>query len=153
MILTSLDPLSRLHDAARIVLLDRTTSIVRAPSETVIHSSTSIAFQIEISLHIHLLADLLFRNFHKFRLLPTNDTSDQAEMSIDLLAWVRYTHFKDHSLQWERCYLDGEKMVEQAEGPPSGRIGLMLLGTSSAFDDIVVYDAGGPSVPFCPWRS
>jgi hypothetical protein len=26
----------------------------------------------------------------------------------------------------------------------------MLLGTSSAFDDIVVYDAGGPSIAVLP---
>lgn len=77
--------------------------------------------------------------------------------------WTNFPHL-DHSVEPDKwydvkvevtpqsvvCYLDGEKMVEQAEGPPSGRIGLMLLGTSSAFDDIVVYDAGGPSIAVLP---
>ena len=42
-------------------------------------------------------------------------------------------------------YLDDEKVFEHNEGPAEGRIGFELFGTSSAFDDIVVYDAGGPS--------
>ena len=73
--------------------------------------------------------------------------------------WTNFRHL-EHSVEPDKwydvkvevtpqsvvCYLDGEMMRELAEGPPSGRIGLMLLGTSSAFDDIVVYDAGGLSI-------
>jgi len=77
--------------------------------------------------------------------------------------WTNYPHL-DHSVEPDRwyqikvevtpqsvvCYLDGEMMRELAEGPSSGRIGLMLLGTSSAFDDIVVYDAGGLDIAVLP---
>ncbi len=77
--------------------------------------------------------------------------------------WTSFPHL-NHSVEADKwydvkvevtpqnvvCYLDGVKMVEQAEGPPSGRIGLMLLGTSSAFDDIVIYDADGPSLAVLP---
>ena len=73
--------------------------------------------------------------------------------------WTNFPHL-EHSVEADRwydvkvevtpqsvmCYLDGEMLRELAEGPPSGHIGLMLLGTSSAFDDIVVYDAGGLSM-------
>jgi len=41
-------------------------------------------------------------------------------------------------------YLDGELAFDQDEGPENGRVGFSLFGTSAAFDDIQVYDAGGP---------
>jgi alpha-L-arabinofuranosidase len=43
------------------------------------------------------------------------------------------------------CYLNDEKTIESDEGPEGGRIGFILFNTSAAFDDIVVYDAGGPA--------
>jgi hypothetical protein len=42
-------------------------------------------------------------------------------------------------------YLDDELIFEHNEGPTGGRIGFELFATSAAFDDIIVYDAGGPS--------
>ncbi|MFC1716594.1 hypothetical protein ACFL6S_23200 [Candidatus Poribacteria bacterium] len=42
------------------------------------------------------------------------------------------------------AYLNGEKAFEHNEGPPEGRIGFEMFGTSAAYDDIIVYDAGGP---------
>ncbi len=41
-------------------------------------------------------------------------------------------------------YLDGEQVFEHNEGPPEGRIGFEMFGTSAAYDDIIVYDADGP---------
>ena len=43
------------------------------------------------------------------------------------------------------CYMDGELGVEFAEGPENGRIGMMLFSTAAIIDDILVYDADGPS--------
>jgi alpha-L-arabinofuranosidase len=42
------------------------------------------------------------------------------------------------------CYLNDEKMMETSEGPSEGRIGFILFSTSAVFDDVIVYDAGGP---------
>ena len=46
------------------------------------------------------------------------------------------------------CYMDGELGVEFEEGPASGRIGLMLFNTAAAIDDILVYDADGPTAVY-----
>ena len=46
------------------------------------------------------------------------------------------------------CYLDGELALEFNEGPENGRIGLMLFSTAAAFDDILVYDADGPTAVY-----
>jgi hypothetical protein len=42
-------------------------------------------------------------------------------------------------------YLDDELAFEHNEGPAEGRIGFEMFGTSGVYDDIIVYDAGGPS--------
>jgi hypothetical protein len=41
-------------------------------------------------------------------------------------------------------YLNDELAFEHNEGPPEGRIGFEMFGTSGAYDDIIVYDADGP---------
>lgn len=46
------------------------------------------------------------------------------------------------------CYLNDEKVLEYDDGPKEGRIGFELFGTSAAFDDIIVYDAGGPQAVY-----
>jgi hypothetical protein len=47
-------------------------------------------------------------------------------------------------------YLNDELVFEHNEGPAEGRIGFEMFDTSSAYDDIVVYDAGGPSIAVHP---
>jgi hypothetical protein len=46
------------------------------------------------------------------------------------------------------CYLNDEKALEHNEGPKEGRIGFELFSTSAAFDNIVVYDFGGPQAVY-----
>lgn len=50
-------------------------------------------------------------------------------------------------------YLDDEKAFEHNEGPAEGRIGFEMFGTSGAYDDIIVYDAGGPSAVYPDQKS
>lgn len=47
-------------------------------------------------------------------------------------------------------YLDDELAFEHNEGPAEGRIGFEMFGTSGVYDDIIVYDAGGPSAAVHP---
>lgn len=47
-------------------------------------------------------------------------------------------------------YLNDEWVFEHNEGPAQGRIGFEMFGTAGVYDDIIVYDAGGPSAVVDP---
>lgn len=47
-------------------------------------------------------------------------------------------------------HLNDELVFEHNEGPTEGRIGFEMFGTSGAYDDIIVYDAGGQDAAVYP---